>query len=335
MVIEKFATTGDESAEATFPVNGGTALARFDRPQSSGTTIAVIADPHLSPTDCGSLKVYHRTKQRFQMALADAHRLDVDGVLVAGDLTKDGTSRQFALADELLRTAPTPIHVLPGNHDVTGRGPVGSGTAFARRYGYEGYPVETEIHGVDIVSLDTTLAGGSPGGTLTDQTRRQLQERSDSTRPRVAVMHHPITPIPSPLDSALPDTEYRLQNPDATLDVLGAADVDMVVSGHLHWPFATEYEGVAVVGAPGCSSFPPSYLLVHFDSRGTTVTIVPLADRSGLTEAYEYAVENHQRGDEIRSAVENGYFDRFPMVDQQQAYVSDRDQPSLSRPTSY
>jgi Icc protein len=316
---------GDGQSETAFPANGGATLARFDRPQGSGTTIAVVADPHLTATARGSLKVYHRTKQRFQMAVADAHRLDVDGVVVAGDLTKDGTTSEFELADELLATAPEPTHVLPGNHDVTGNGPVSSGREFADRYGYDKYPTVCDLQGLSLVPLDSTLdgSGAQPGGRLAAVPSDRLQRRLDGERLRIAVLHHPIAPIPDPLESVLPESEYRIQDPAETADALVDAGIDVVVTAHLHWPYATEYRGLQIIGAPSCSSFPPAYLLVHLDSRGTTVTIVPLAGQAGLREAYEYAVANHQRGDAIRSAVENDYFRQFPMVDQQRAFVGD------------
>lgn len=330
MPIKHHDAARESQSDSAFPANGGATLARFDRPQGSGTTIAVIADPHLTPTARGSLKVYHRTKQRFQMAVADAHRLDVDGVVVAGDLTKDGTTSEFALADELLATAPEPTHVLPGNHDVTGNGPVSSGAEFATRYGYEQYPAVSESRGLSLVTLDSTLdgPGAQPDGRLAMETIEQLGDRLDGSVPQIGVVHHPVAPIPDPLDEALPDSEYRIQKPAAMADALVEAGIDVVVTGHLHWPYATEYRGLQVVGAPSCSSFPPAYLLLHVDSRGTTVTIVPLAGQAGLSEAYEYAVTNNLRGDAVRSAVENNYFQQFPMVDQQRAFVGDT-RPSL------
>jgi hypothetical protein len=149
---------------------------------------------------------------------------------------------------------------------------------------------------------------------------QEILERlgSDATTdPRIAVAHHPISPLPGPIDGVLPEPEYRLRKPKQTADALREAGVELLVSGHLHWPYATTYRGLRVVGAPSCASFPPAYLRLHVDSRGTTVSIVPLADEAGLTEAYELAVADSSRGDAIRTAVGNGYFERFPMVDEQ------------------
>ena len=307
---------GSEQRESVFPAGGGTTLARFDRPRGSGTTLAVVADPHLTPTDRGSFNVYHRTKQRFQMAVADAHRLDVDGFLVAGDLTKDGATEEFALADELLSAAPAPTLAVPGNHDLDPGGEP-SAAAFAERYAGGEYPVTREVGGTTVSLLDSThpdgtdtVAGGLDAAAL-------LGLANDGvTAPRVAVVHHALAPLPAPVDTACPAAQYRLREPAATADALADAGVELVVTGHAHWPYATTYRGLGVVGAPSGCSFPPAYLLLHFDAVGTTVSIMPLADEAGLTEAYEFAVTDDRRGDAVRAAVIDGYFGRFPVVEE-------------------
>jgi Icc protein len=309
-------TANDRTDGAAFPSGGGTTLARFDQPRGSATTLAVVADPHLTPAKRGTFKVYHRTKQRLQMAIADAHRLAVDGVVVAGDLTRDGEREEFALAREVLSTAPDPTVAVPGNHDLTGGSP--SPRGFAQEYAGAQYPVTRDIDSTTVTLLDSTRPDGrvqSEGG-VSEETLAHLGSDS-TTDPRIAVAHHPISPLPGPIDSVLPEPEYRLGEPKRTADALREAGVELLVSGHLHWPYATTYRGLGVVGAPSCASFPPAYLRLHVDSRGTTVSIVPLADEAGLTEAYEFAVSDPSRGEAIRTAVANRYFERFPMIDQQ------------------
>ena len=299
---------GDGHA-TVFP-GDGVPLARFDRPTGDGTTLVVVSDPHLTATDHGTLKMYHRTKQRFQMAVADAHRLDADGFVVAGDLTKSGGDDEVALAAELLRIAPRPTITVPGNHDVApAGGAFPTGDAFAEWRGADGYPQSRTIDSLTIRALDTTA------GAVDPETLRATD--GEATTPQIAVMHHPLAAIPRPFRDELSDVDYRVGNPVATADALAEAGVELVLTGHLHWPFATEFRGLNVVGAPGAASFPPAYLLVHVGQRGTTVTLVPLAGACGLSEAYEYAVKDDLRGPVIRDAVSNDYFGEFPLVDRQ------------------
>lgn len=310
-------TASDTSErEALFPSGGGTTLARFEQPRGSATTLAVVSDPHLTPTERGTYKVYHRAKQRVQMAIADAHRLAVDGMVLTGDLTRDGEPAEFALTKQLLATAPDPTVAVPGNHDLTGGSP--TPTAFAREYAGGQYPVTRSIDSTTVTLLDSTRPDGrvQAAGGLDAESLRQLETDSVTT-PRIAFTHHPIAPLPSPVSDVLPESNYRLREPARTADALKAAGVQLLVTGHVHWPFATTYRGLRVVGAPSCVSFPPAYLLLHVDSRGTAVSIVPLANETGLTEAYELAVADPSRGTAIRQAVRGGYFEQFPMVDEQ------------------
>jgi len=318
-----------ESGEQTvFPAGGGTTLARFDQPRGRGTTLAVVADPHLTPTARGTFKLFHRTKQRFQMAIADAHRLDVDGLVVAGDLTKDGGKQEHALTAELLGTAPNPTLSVPGNHDLTAGGD-GASAAFGRQYAGGPYPTTELIDGTAVSLLDSTHPDGTVqvGGGLSEDALDHLACEASG----VAVLHHPISPIPDPVEAAFPASRFRLREPKAVADALVDAGVDLVVSGHIHWPYATTYRGLKVVGAPSSSSFPPAYLLLHIDPRGTTVSIVPLADRAGLTEAYEFAVADERRGDAIREAVAGGYFGGLPMVEEIDG-PADSDLPTAGSP---
>jgi Icc protein len=310
--------TGGEDADGSrlFP-GGGVTLARFDRPRGSGTTVAVLSDPHLTPTARGSMKLYHRTKQRFEMAVADAHRLDVDGVVVAGDLTKDGTPNEYMLGDSLVGTLPEPTVAVPGNHDVGPEQALGSGTAFARRYGHDDYPVTKTMGDMTVCGIDSTCPGSDRHGGGVGREPLSTLIDTPASGGRIAVMHHPLAPVPEPFDAVLPETDYRIRDPETTADALVDAGVELVVTGHLHWPFATTYRGLNVVGAPGCSTFPPSYLLVRVDSSGTTVSLVPLVGEQGLAEAYEFAVADDSRGPLVRAVVEDGYFGRFPQVGQQ------------------
>jgi hypothetical protein len=100
-----------------------------------------------------------------------------------------------------------------------------------------------------------------------------------------------------------------LDNSRVIADELAAAGVDFVITGHVHWPYVETYRGLTIVGVPSVSSFPPAYALVQISPAGTSVSLVPVAGEAGLIEAYEFALENDNRGDAIREAVSTGYFE--------------------------
>lgn len=85
-------------------------VASLPRPKADEpTTLAVIADLHLTTSDDGTWKVYHRTKERLGDAIVDINHRNAAGVLIAGDLTKDGTPSEFRHAWELLDTLRPPL----------------------------------------------------------------------------------------------------------------------------------------------------------------------------------------------------------------------------------
>jgi 3',5'-cyclic AMP phosphodiesterase CpdA len=291
--------------------NGPCKLGRLDQLRGPETTIAVVADPHLSGTAHGTIKMYHRSKQRLETALSDASQRGADLTLLAGDITKDGERPEYKLTTALLNRGPDPMIAVPGNHDVAydgDRGPVPDGNAFAAWRGRSEFPRTHAVGDTEILALDTTRTDGTTkvGGAINTETRSWLAALPDRTAPRIAVCHHPVGPLPDPLATVLSDG-YRLANPTVVADELASAGVDLVLSGHVHWPYVETYRGITVVGAPSTSSFPPSYLLVHIGPEGTTVSLVPLAGEAGLLEAYEYAIKDENRGKAISEAVSERY----------------------------
>lgn len=294
--------------------DGPCELGRFDRPRGPETTVAVLADPHLSGTAHGTIKMYHRSKQRLETALDDAAARGADLTVLAGDVTKDGERAEYELATELLRSGPDPMISVPGNHDVAydgDRGPIPDGNAFAAWRGRSAFPRTHSVGDIELLALDSTRTDGTTkiGGALTTESRKWLTDLPESSVPRIAACHHPIGPVPDPLGSALPEQSYRLANSRMVADELTAAGVDLALTGHVHWPYVREHRGLTVVGAPSVSSFPPAYFLVQIDPGGTTVSLVPLAGEAGLIEAYEFALEDDNRGSAIQEAVSTGYFD--------------------------
>ncbi len=291
-------------------------MAQFDRPRGPETTVAVLSDPHLSPTAHGSIKAYHRSEQRLATALADANQRDVDTTVITGDLTKDGEWAEYELATRLLSAGPDPIIALPGNHDVAydgDRGPVPDGTAFSAWRGQSDFPRVHRTGGSELLAIDSTRTDGTTkvGGAVSPETRRWVTTLSDEREGRIAVCHHPIGPVPAPLDEALPERSYRVDNPRVVADELTAAGTDLVLTGHVHWPYAGTYRGLNIVGIPSVSSFPPAYLLVRVSPTGTSVSFVPLAGQTGVSEAYELAAADDNRGKAIQKAVSNGYFEQL------------------------
>lgn len=98
----------------------------------------------------------NRTVPRFKSGISDSNRVAIDGLCIAGDLTKNGHAEAFQLARELLPLLDVASISVPGNRDVPGAGedrpPV---EGFEQPFGPGPYPVARCIRSVDVMAIDT------------------------------------------------------------------------------------------------------------------------------------------------------------------------------------
>ncbi len=304
----------------------GPAVARLRRPQTATpTSFAVFADAHVTPWGTGTWKVLHRTEQRLRTAITEANRLDVDAVMFAGDLTKDGAPREFARIDELLTELDAPHVAVPGNHDVPKEfdghrtPPV---ETFAETYGTGRLPFVEHVGGVDIVGIDTAT---TPDGRLADDHAGHVSTAQldwlESILPGLAnpivVCHHNLTHPDQHTGEFANADFYQMGNAAELASVLSDGGVALLISGHIHWPATATVAGVREVIAPAICSLPPAFLHVEVDSRGTTIDIVPLVDRAGFEEAYAHASDGREHGQAVAACLDRGLLSGLPFVDEQ------------------
>jgi Icc protein len=303
----------------------GPELARLVRPRAATpTSLAVIADPHVTPWATGTWKVFHRTEQRLLRAIKDANRLDVDMVVFAGDLTKDGRPGSFEQVEKLLSELDVPFVGIPGNHDVpkaldTYRTP--GVETFARRFADEQLPFVRRVGGIDLVGIDTVT---TPDGRLTEShagyvSADQLDWLASilpGLEHPVVVGHHNLT-HPATHTGRFPNGDlYQVGNAHELATVLADGGVELYLSGHIHLPATATVAGVQEVIAPATCSVPQAFLHLDIDSTGTTVDLVPLADRAGFEEAYTYAQDGTAHGTGVADCIDGGLLSRLPFVDE-------------------
>ncbi|WP_224270018.1 metallophosphoesterase family protein [Haloprofundus salinisoli] len=320
-----------------------TELAHLDRPKAPETTFAVVSDAHVTADAEGTWKVFHRTESRLEAVVDDVNRRDVDGLVFAGDLTKDGTSPEFDRVAEILSGLDAPYFAVPGNHDVPktfDEHETPPLSTFVAAHCPDELPYRARLGGLDVVCLnsasdaDGTLREGH-AGRISDAQLDWMADAVDPETPTVAVFHHPTTHV-GRLFERFPDTDhYQLQNADAVVEALDSANVELAISGHIHWPTAARvsgvsgesdsrprngpadsFDGVTQVTTPAACSFPQAYLLVRVTPEGTTVSLVPLGDDEARTEAYRYAAADSARDSAVAESTDDGYFDSFPLLDE-------------------
>ena len=93
----------DMGATQSRPEGSSLLLGRFDRPAAPATTLAVLADPHVTPDADGTWKCYHRTEDLLRRAVADVNASGADAAVVAGDRDVDVFTADPSDADSLER----------------------------------------------------------------------------------------------------------------------------------------------------------------------------------------------------------------------------------------
>lgn len=256
-------------------------LAHLPAPTAATPTrLAVLSDPHLSTRGEGGWKCFHRTEERLRTAVADLDTTRPDGVIFAGDLTKDGHPDDHARAAAVFERVDVPVVGVTGNHD--------------RKEGIDAPWLDrgpTSVDALRIAGFDSAGYAPDEGGALASPPDLTHCDGVD-----IAVSHHNLDGLGVPAWRG----SYPMWEADAVAQRLRDAGVSLHVSGHLHIP-AVVPGAVSQVVAPALCSFPCAYLLLDVDASGTTVTLRGVADRDALAEAWELA---HAYKDRTRMAVQ-------------------------------
>lgn len=214
----------------------------------------------------------------------------IEAIMFTGDLTDGGSADDYALLADILAPIDVPIFVVPGNHDKRD----GLRTMFSEKLPFEPGPFlnyEVQFKDIRILALDTLLDGHVQGAL--DPTQLAWLERKLTTTTKaltLILMHHPAFPSAiAPLD------HMALQNGrDAFAQLMTDYRGPLrILSGHIHRPFQTLWNGVfcAVSGGP---AFQHALALDPAASEPTTVS-----------EPYAYFI--HRLSDEKTVSIHTRY----------------------------
>lgn len=222
-----------------------------------------------------------------------------DLLLLTGDLTESGDAESYARLVEALEVCPFPVWAMAGNHDE--RAPLLA--AFPRTPAEGGFiHYAIDLPDLRVIVLDT-LDPGRHGGAFCERRaawlRAQLAAAPET--PTLIAMHHP--PFESGiawLDSAA--TEPWIARFAGAIE--GFPQVRAIVSGHLHRPIHTAWNGVSLTVCPSTAPAvaldlspvdparpdgralitdePPGYALHRWDGRFLATHVESVGDQVAL-----------------------------------------------------
>jgi 3',5'-cyclic AMP phosphodiesterase CpdA len=219
----------------------------------------------------------------FESVLEHLTQLDLDFLLLPGDLTQHGESENHAWLQKRLAQLPFPVYVVPGNHDV----PVLMGdnqsigfADFPYYYHKFGYSNPKQIYytcellpGVRLIGLNSNFFNdeGQQIGRL-DTTQLMWLEKvlaeADDQLVLVMIHHNVVEHLPNQSRHPMAN-RYMLENAPELLQMLRRYNVKLVFTGHLHVQDVAYSEGVYDITTGSLVSYPHPYRVLeyHQDNR--------------------------------------------------------------------
>lgn len=200
---------------------------------------AQVSDLHLDGSE--------RAAERTRRVMDYVNSIELDAVLVTGDLADHGLPEEYAELAVALKS-PHPVLHLPGNHDR--RGPYREGLLGEPAGGGPINKVE-RVGDVSFLLADSTIPA-QDNGFLAEETVTWLDSTlaAATTSPAFVCFHHPPVPLHSPLVDVI-----RLDNATRLAEVLDRhQNVVAVLCGHAHTAAATTFAGRPLLVAPGVVS---------------------------------------------------------------------------------
>ena len=250
---------------------------------TSNFRFAVVSDLHLAlpHTIWDHPSRFHLVEvsiPAFESVLKHLTQLNIDFLLLPGDLTQHGEPDNHAWLQERLAQLPFPAYVVPGNHDV----PVVMANEqsiavcdfpdYYRKFGYSNtnqlYYTCQLLPGVRLIGLNSNSFDdqGQQIGRLDTQQLRWLEEVLAAAADElvlVMVHHNVVEHLPNQSRHPMAN-RYMLENAPELLQVLQRYGVRLVFTGHLHVQDVAYCEGVYDITTGSLVSYPHPYRILEF-----------------------------------------------------------------------
>ncbi len=257
---------------------------------------AIISDLHIAlpPTIGDSRDRFHLVEvsiPALESVLTALQTLDLDFLLLPGDLTQHGEPENHAWLAERLAQLPYPVYLVPGNHDLVEQRSTSQSVGvddfltYYRSFGYadtsQPYYVRRVLPGVTLIGLNSIAF---------DRTGQQLHRGqidavqlawltdtlATATADLILVMvhHNVIEHLPGQTQHGM-GQRYILENASDLLTILHRARVPLIFTGHLHVQDiahdrgvqhqGVQHQGIYEITTGSLVSYPHPYRVLHFE----------------------------------------------------------------------
>jgi predicted phosphodiesterase len=242
---------------------------------------AIISDPHI-----GLPQTIDNNPNRFHLievsipALETIFRhleqLNIDFLLLPGDLTQDGEKENHQWLKERLERLPFPVYVVPGNHDVpylTATNEYIGLKEFPHYYQKFGYSDGEKLYysreilpGLQLIGLNSNqfTSDGQQLGCLDEEQLiwldNTLQHLTDKLV-LIMIHHNVIEHLPGQSSHKL-GKRYMLDNATELKAILRKYGVKLIITGHLHVQDLAIEEGLTEITTGSIVSYPHPYRIL-------------------------------------------------------------------------
>jgi 3',5'-cyclic AMP phosphodiesterase CpdA len=246
---------------------------------------AIISDPHIAlpHTVWDHPQRFHLVEisiPALEIVLEQLEPLDLDFLLLPGDLTQHGEPENHAWLAQRLARLPYPAYVVPGNHDVVQLSSTDHSIGltdfpfYYQKFGYTDperpyYTCEV-FPGVRLIGLNSNCFDSQGrqiemGHLDLDQLTWLKQTLAAAKDELVLVMvhHNVIEHLPGQAHNSL-GRRYMLENASELLHLLHCADVPLLFTGHLHIQDIAQQQGIHEITTGSLVSYPHPYRVLEF-----------------------------------------------------------------------
>ena len=243
---------------------------------------AIVSDPHIAlpATIYNHPHRFHLVEvsiPALQLVFEHLERLNLDFILLPGDLTQDGEPENHQWLQQRLASLPFPAYVVPGNHDLPTWLPTDRTIGFLefphyyRQFGYDNpdelYYIRELCGGVQLIGLNSNQfdSQGKQIGCVDEKQLAWLEQILPQVRDQfvlVMIHHNVIEHLPGQSRHEL-GRRYMLSNAPILRKILSDAGIKLIFTGHLHVQDIAQMSGLYEITTGSLVSYPHPYRLLE------------------------------------------------------------------------